>query len=500
MISLLWRFVLPPVLLICSTSSAIAAANACDESKCRATRVHPWVDDDVEWTCWVPQGSNATEMKCDDGYEGRAITASLQTNIQKYERMDVEYEVEWYTCCPQNYTGEVIQQCSDVACSSPDWKGTENCWADGFQEPMSCGDPDFRYPRWTGKFSYFYAEYICCTTPAQKDPLIDSLLFARIIWMVLSGISFLACTIFFLGVMSSRRTRSRGYNLYLVFLAIPDSIANLMILIRNYLSITGAPVSPVILIFLASVEYFYASSNMWLNAVVVRQIHLLLRKSKLCIRTTSPSVKTVCGQAATVYFCAAIWFGWAFFLYSRVLLWTSVTIAIEIWFVTRLVMVLPPLFYVLYVCWDVWWKNLLPQSGHTRVLSVYFLRVVIVFSVTWVPYYVIYEYAWRYTEPSPLIQISYYIGSLQGLVSVSVAMTKPDIKRAVLNFVRCREDVWIPGTGSSNATPTVSRPAQVTTNNVSVVQKDKEWEEDDKWQRDNLNVTGSSALSVNMSA
>lgn len=430
------------------SSMAKAAADSCDESKCRATRPHPWSDGDSEWTCWIPRGSNATERKCVDGYEGRAISVSTQ-NIE-------EEQLEWYTCCPSDYAGEVTQQCSDETCSSLDWEGSGNCWGDGFQDPLTCDDSEFRYPRPTGEISLIYLQYICCTTPAQSDPIMEQHFIATIIWSVLSGITFLSCVIFIGGIMSCPQTRVQGYNIYLVFLAIPDSVANLIVLVRCILSLVGAPVDPTVQIFFASMEYFYASSNMWLNAIIVWRVHVLLQKTRLCMIAPPPAVKQVCREAAFVYAWAAAWFGWAFALYYRGLVWFSLDEVVNAWIVTQALMVGPPLIYVLYVTWDVHRKKLLPLSGSTRVISLYFLRVVIVFLVTWVPYYIIYNVAWIVTGSRTMVQVTYFIGSLQGLISVSVAMTKPDVKRAVFKFMYpCQEEE-----NNSRGAPLLRAPEQ----------------------------------------
>jgi len=436
------------------SKSASGSTASCDESKCRATRSHPWVDGDTEWTCWVPveNSTNITNL-CSGDFEGRIVEDVLPEEIENVVHV-------WITCCPPDFDGTISQQCSDRACSSPDWEGGGNCWADGFQEPMSCSSTKYRYPRWTGLMSLIYLQYVCCTSPSHNDKVMEELLVARVIWIVLSSITFLVCFIFILAILSDRITRTQGYNLYLVFLAIPDAVVNLFTVIRNSLTITGAPVSPTVHIFLASIEYFYAAANMWLNGLIVGQIHLVLRKSNRFIKVSPPSVTTVCKQAAGIYAFALGWFGWAFFLYYRGLVIFPLDRVVNIWIVTRVFMVAPPLLYVIYVCVDVWRRNLLPRSGRTRILSLYFLRVVIVFLVTWVPYFIIYEIAWNVTHSRWMVHISYYLGSIQGFMSVAVALSKPDIKRAVFRVVFCcqKTTLHLPHSGwnSGSTLPTTT--------------------------------------------
>uniref|UniRef100_A0A7S1YVF3 Uncharacterized protein n=1 Tax=Ditylum brightwellii TaxID=49249 RepID=A0A7S1YVF3_9STRA len=427
------------VFLLVFTSTDVEAqgeegGNSCDDSKCRATRIHPWVDNDTEWTCYVSPGTDVRDL-CPDGLEGRIIPNSLtQTD-------GVDFEL--FTCCALDYVGPVEQTCSDIACSSPDWEGGGNCWGDGFQDPMTCRSAKYRFPRRTGMVSLIYVQYVCCTSPAgnagKSDSSMRELFIARIIWMALSAITLFSSSIFIGGILRSPNARSQGYNLYLVFLAIPDALANLMILVRNGLTVSNTPAHPTVHVFLVSYEYFYASSNMWLNAVIVGQIHQVLRKSKMCVKIAPLSVKTVFIQAGLTYAWSSLWFAWAFILYSRALVWFSLPTVVNIWIITRALIVGPPLLYLIGVCVHIWKYKLLPRSGRTRVLSLYFLRVVIVFLVTWVPYFVIFEIAFNVTFSRFMVYISYYLGSIQGFLSVVVAMSKPDVKRAVYQFLCCRK-------------------------------------------------------------
>lgn len=98
----------------------------------------------------------------------------------------------------------------------------------------------------------------------------------------------------------------------------------------------------------------------------------------------------------------------------------------------------PPFLYTIAACIHVWWKQLLPNRGRTRVLSLYFLRVVIVFLLTWVPFLILVDVTYYKTQSLWMLGLAYYFSSLQGLLSVLVALGKPDVKRAVMNLLRCR--------------------------------------------------------------
>lgn len=422
------------LILLCASlllDGAHAASGQCLESKCRGTRIHPWVDNDLELTCWIPLDADVTDPKyCADGYVGHVV------EDVPHEMVDGEPRA-WYTCCEPDFDGVAVQTCKYSACSSPDWASGSNCWADGFQEPMSCGDPTYRHPHFTGQKSLIYFQFICCDTP-QGGAEVQELLLSRIIWITLSSITLLVCTLFVAAILLNKRARSEGWNLYLVFLAIPDAWCNLMIIIRNSLTIPGVPVEPEIHIFFASVEYFYAAANLWLNAVIIAQVYYVLRNSSPTKKIPPPTTRRVIWQSMAVYVFSAGCFMWAYYLYARGLIDHSLTRVVNLWVSTRALLVIPPLLFSLWVCFDVWHRNLLPKRGRTRVLSLYFLRVIVVFLVTWIPYFVIYEVAWNITYSTWMVNISYYLSSIQGTVSVLVALSKPDIYDAVvaLPFLR----------------------------------------------------------------
>ncbi|CAB9522179.1 Receptor-type guanylate cyclase gcy-19 [Seminavis robusta] len=438
-----------------------SAEYTCDESRCRGSRIHPWVDDDTEFTCWVktPEFSpdaNTTEVVkamegfeaslmdpasgyCSDGYIGRLVPGVAPQDVDGEMR-------SWFTCCPpysgyESISKQVAQTCVDT-CGSPDWAGGGNCWADGFQEPLACGDSNYRFPRYTGLQSLIYVQFVCCNSPQTGDEFMDELLLARIIWVTLSCISVLVCSLFVVALGRNKEARSNGYNLYLIFLAIPDALANLVVILRNALSISGAAVGPNIFIFAASFEYFYAIANIYLNACIIYCIHNILRQSSKDRKKQipPPSVGRVCKETAVVYFFGLLVFGWAFFLYIHGLNTFSLGEIMNVWITTRCLLVGPPILYVIYVCFDVWWNERLPISGRTRVLALYFLRVIIIFLVTWVPYFVIYEIAWNITHNRWMVYFSYYLGSVQGFLSVCVALSKPDVKKVFWNFLFCLPD------------------------------------------------------------
>ena len=492
-------------LLLTVLAATTAAAQSCRDSYCRALTKYPNFAGNLDYACWLSlpemdddvfEKSEEEKLKemveiirdpssgyCTNGYVGRFVP-SIPPAI-------VEDEKKWYfTCCPpdsiyadfsQDPMPEPPRTCwpDDSVCSSTNWRGTSDCWADGFLEPMTCNDEKFRYPHYAGNKEIYYVKYLCCDSPQENEPFMEELKRAQRLWMVLSAMSFCVCTVFITAILSSRKVRSSGYNVYLVFLAAPDAMASLVLVLRNAFSLDAMPTGPLPYLFMSSFEYFYAASNMWLNAVIVLQIHAILRDARAGKTVTPVSVKRACVQAGSVYVFGGVVFGWASYLYLRGLVKFTWTRVLRVWTATRTTMVGVPMIILLWVSFDVWHRKLLPIRGKTRLMALYFLRIVIVFLMTWLPYFLMYEISFNITFHSPTVRAAHYFNSVQGTISVIVSLSKPDVRNAVLDLLsvipfvkRCF--------GSNPKNPNIGSTSEITTPSVNH-SRDKGWDEDDVW-------------------
>ncbi|KAG7355175.1 hypothetical protein IV203_004531 [Nitzschia inconspicua] len=378
--------------------------------------------------------TETTIRPCAEGFDARVVAEETGEGQNSVTDSFVKY-----TCCVEGYENipvDILQTCSVDACASPDGKGGYDCSADGFIHPLVCDqDTVYKFARkeTTGNI---YAPYICCTEPVGQSN--SAMLVAASIWSALCGITFIACSILIVAILSSKKARAQGYNLYLVFLAVPDALFNIFSFGRNIVNITGNQLSSPMGGTVHALEWFHTAANMWLNALIIYQIHCMLLKARKFVRTPPPSVKQVLLQVGAVYFFAALWAAWSLILLLQGSNIFSNTNAA--WLTSKSLMCGPPFLYTVIACVDVWWKKLLPTKGRTRVLSLYFLRVVLVFLLTWVPFLILVDVTYYKTASLWMLGLAYYFASLQGLLSVIVAVGKPDIKRAVLNLLLCRPD------------------------------------------------------------
>jgi hypothetical protein len=417
--------------------SASAYQQACDSSQCLVEHcVVSGVDANPSGNRTGDETEQDILYPCAEGYEGRVWTDEDKVTVMVNSSMAYQ---SFYTCCVEGYTNipvAVLETCSADACTSPDGMGGQDCSADGFIHPLVC-DQDSDYKHATKESGgTIYSPYICCTEAADQSNRVMFVLAS--LWSALCGITFIACSILIVAILSSKKARAQGYNIYLVFLALTDALFNLFSFARNIVNISGQQLSNPLGGTVHALEWFHTAANMWLNAFIVYSIHCMLVKAQKFVRTPPPTIKQVLYQVSIIYFFAALWAAWSLvLLFQGSNIFSNTNAA---WLTSKSLMCGPPFLYTVAACTHVWWKQLLPRQGRTRILSLYFLRVVLVFLLTWVPFLILVDVTYYKTASLWMLGLAYFFASFQGLLSVVVAMGKPDVKRAVLNLLCCRAD------------------------------------------------------------
>ena len=96
-----------------------------------------------------------------------------------------------------------------------------------------------------------------------------------------------------------------------------------------------------------------------------------------------------------------------------------------------------PTVYVGWVTFDIWRRKLLPPSGKRRLLAIYFGRIVLVFLLMWVPFFLL-SFVLLSWMPTVVLFIGGTLSHLQGPASAAVSLLKPDIWLAVKRFFKCQ--------------------------------------------------------------
>jgi hypothetical protein len=126
---------------------------------------------------------------------------------------------------------------------------------------------------------------------------------ASCIWTVLSFLAFVACTILIVALLQSQKSRSQGYNLYLVFW---PYLLHCPISFVSHGRLSTCLGDSKVLPWASQCKWFHTCVNMWLNALIVREVYTMLTKSRNCVRAQPPTVRTVCQQAGRMYCFAGL--------------------------------------------------------------------------------------------------------------------------------------------------------------------------------------------------
>lgn len=132
------------------------------------------------------------------------------------------------------------------------------------------------------------------------------------IWSTWSTLFFLFGsfnTVILLGVLSSRQVRKKPFNLYLIFLMIPDILMTIFCAIQCALLASNGGYRNQLECYLQSVYLIFGvTANAWLNLVIIGEIYYLVRYSNRRQRYFPPSRKAVARKSLGVY-CWALSIG-----------------------------------------------------------------------------------------------------------------------------------------------------------------------------------------------
>jgi len=246
------------------------------------------------------------------------------------------------------------------------------------------------------------------------------------------------------GSSSGRRAGSPSYstyNLYLVYLAIPDFILSASMLVFFGLQMNQQPIPD------GQTNYYsyalpaaYTLANLWMNSVVLYQVMIMLRATDNVQRIDQPSLMRANLQAAAVYLLAAGIATHAYFCrvrytgpdghYDPQIYWKQ-------WLPVFLPFVCLPILYGIFAGIFVYRRGYLRSTGNQarsrarRTLAVFFFRIVVIFVVIWIPAILFRDVVatnWgRYTYT--------ILTSLQPIATTFAIMTKEDVRKYIRDFV-----------------------------------------------------------------
>lgn len=269
-------------------------------------------------------------------------------------------------------------------------------------------------------------------------------------WSVLFFLFVIFNLVVFFAVLLKKKTRRNPFNKYLLYIMFPDVVFTGTCAIQcAYLAAAGGFTDPALCKFQSFYLIWSAASDSWLNAVVAFEIHRLLKASNRRLRYFPPTNKAVGCKSVIVYLFAAFLASWGVVSVPWLPHRTNaanglVCLPVEFnrastiffWVVFFPLLIAIPLVYAVCVTCHVLYKGLLPPSGKKREISIFFLRIIVVFGLMWLPALLIF-FALGGTNPW-VLYFSAIWAHMQGTVSAAVCMIKLDIRLAVKDFMTCR--------------------------------------------------------------
>jgi hypothetical protein len=287
---------------------------------------------------------------------------------------------------------------------------------------------------------------------ARAAPSDEAMRNAWTVWSV-AFFLFAAFNIFvFAGIVSSRKTRRRPFNLYLLYLMLPDIIYTLFCAIQcaTLVANTGFA-TPSDCHWQSFYLVFGLTANSWLNGVIANELYRLLSFSSNRRKYNPPTLKAVTRKSLLVYLYSILLAGMGCMAYPwwphRTDLQNGLvclpmdfdtTSTILFWTLFFPFMSAIPLVYCVVVAFVVYRKGLLPPKGKRREITIYFYKITAVFLIMWLPgvfiFYVLSGVTIWAIYAAPLWSHS------QGAVAAGVAMMKKDVYDAVMDLAWCRAE------------------------------------------------------------
>lgn len=251
-------------------------------------------------------------------------------------------------------------------------------------------------------------------------------------------------------ILLDRKARKNPFNIYLVFLAIPDFTFSLCCAVTCLMNASNQEYwSGWMCNFQNWYSVFGIGCNAWINACIARELTKMLQKGDRFRRYQPPSRSYVATQALCVYVMISflgVWGAidapkWPFYAGTRSGL-ACLPVSPDRQSTLYFWLIFIPLFagipsvYIICVTINLWRLKLLPPSGKRRLLTIYFGRLILVFYVMWIPTVLTLFILTPYMSP-----LANFVGGLwshlQGAVSAGLSLLKPDVYAAVRASMTC---------------------------------------------------------------
>ena len=317
--------------------------------------------------------------------------------------------------------------------------------------------------------------------------------------LLLCSIASILCVILILSMTlplldRKRRKSYSTYNLYLVFLAIPDMTSNAFIIYlllahHQWNSHQGYAISNETTTTTNfewmfdhpldhNVHTLVTTANLYTNAFLVHEMLLLLKDSHRRKRHSPPTIAKVAKQAMVSY-------GLGIFIFlveygvSRVLEEGGIGYILY-QCVSLIFCAVLPLSIMMILSFRIYKQEYLVSTkamyqGRLKILILFFVRIILTDLLLWVPASIAYMLYWFSEEISPSKVMAYNVSMVftatQSIVNFGCSLAKPDARKLIVGLVCCRgkgEDEPLRTSQQSNFIGTTLEQGQGSSSNMKV--------------------------------
>jgi len=255
-------------------------------------------------------------------------------------------------------------------------------------------------------------------------------------------------------MLRTKNIRDNTYNIYIMFLIIPDAmfclargIHHTFIGLNDGLLPRGGVYEGYVFLW-----FFYFFTNSYVNAVVAYETNRLLNQSYKRMKAKPPKPKKVAIQVTVVYLLGilhALWwvlpgpFSPGHFKDGKRGIFKTASAEGGVFssvgsICVGFFVIGSAIAYVIYIRIRMSVKRLLPKVGRTRVLSLFFMRIIIVFILFYLPNTVLNTIALILVESNPTgtfwtSQIGGLLTALQAIINLYMISFKPDIWEGLIS-------------------------------------------------------------------
>jgi len=260
---------------------------------------------------------------------------------------------------------------------------------------------------------------------------------------VTSALSAILSFVIVVSILWSEKTRVEGFNLYLILNLVPDSTINTFLFIMRVINfVDGERSAPYQCILGSIFTITWTVTNLWINVLIVYEIHQMLQHSHQARRFKPSSCPVVLRRVSIVYVLSIIiamlgTINTRPFLDVRLdaihctpkLFGTDSTI---IGYTISALAAVVPCVYIIYTTLTVYRKKLLPPSGTSRFLAMYFLRIAFVATFLTIIIFI--------TQLFDTVNIYMVLIAAQSIFVSVMTLSKHDINAAIIDTLWCCGD------------------------------------------------------------